>query len=96
MISIPTVCRVCAFSFVLFSHMVEMVELSCWSLRCTGHGTFNLSYSAIQWKWSNYDIGPYGVQGMLIFCLISQTVEMVELAYWSYWPLQCTGYSTCC
>ena len=31
---------------------------------------FNLSYLAIQWIWSNYDTGPYGVQGMLIICRI--------------------------
>ena len=54
---------------VLFSITVEMVKLRYRSLRCTGHVN-NLSYSDIRWKWSNYDIGPYGVQGMLIICLI--------------------------
>ena len=30
-----------------------------------------LSYLAIWWKWSNYDIGPYGLQGMVrLICLI--------------------------
>ena len=38
---------------------------------------------------ANYDIGPCGVQGKLIIVLFSQTVEMVELAYWS---LRCTGH----
>ena len=76
---------------VLLSHIVEMVELRYRSLRCTGHINFNLSYSAIQWKWSNYDIGLYGVQGMLIICLIKPDGGNGQLTYWS---LRCTGHGT--
>ena len=56
-----------------------------------GHVYFHLSYSAIQWKWSNNDIGPYSVQGMLtVICLIQpyggncQIMTLVPTVYMAH------------
>ena len=66
-ILVPMVYRGGDFLVFLSRHTVQMVGLLYWSIRCKGHVNFNLFYSAIRCKWSDYDIGSYIVQGMLIF-----------------------------